>query len=227
MTMMASVILDGEHTRAEGGGGGEDTDDATLVERIIAGEPGLYPVLVRRHARRLFRVVRAIARTDSDAQRTIERALARAFDRLEMRRRQATFETWLTRFAVREALRFRDGLGCARELDRRLEGEGAADAELEHGTDDPARARLEAAVDRLPDSLRVAFVWARVEGIDASEVAVMLGATRQAVASRLHRAHAALAKALGGAPETELGSLFQLDDESLGEVVLGVSRRLA
>jgi RNA polymerase sigma-70 factor (ECF subfamily) len=58
-------------------------------------------------------------------------------------------------------------------------------------------ASVEDAVERLPESLRVAFVLVRAEGLDATEAGQVLGLTANAVKIRVHRACEALKSALG------------------------------
>jgi RNA polymerase sigma-70 factor (ECF subfamily) len=58
-------------------------------------------------------------------------------------------------------------------------------------------ATVEDAVERLPESLRVAFVLVRAEGLDAAEAGQVLGLTANAVKIRVHRACEALRSALG------------------------------
>jgi RNA polymerase sigma-70 factor (ECF subfamily) len=58
-------------------------------------------------------------------------------------------------------------------------------------------ATLEDAVLRLPESLRVAFMLVRGEGLDAAEAGQVLGLTANAVKIRVHRACEALRSTLG------------------------------
>jgi RNA polymerase sigma-70 factor (ECF subfamily) len=58
-------------------------------------------------------------------------------------------------------------------------------------------ATLQDAVSRLPESLRVAFMLVRGEGLDAAEAGQVLGLTANAVKIRVHRACEALRSTLG------------------------------
>jgi RNA polymerase sigma-70 factor (ECF subfamily) len=75
-------------------------------------------------------------------------------------------------------------------------------AAVQHGADELidgqrlARA-LEAELERLPESHRVAFELVKNEGLSIREAAEVLGATPTAVKLRAHRAYAALRAALG------------------------------
>jgi RNA polymerase sigma-70 factor (ECF subfamily) len=58
------------------------------------------------------------------------------------------------------------------------------------------RARIDAAIARLPEQRRTAFYLTEVEGFDTSEVARMMGLSRGTVRSHLHHARAGLRAAL-------------------------------
>src|SRR5215510_8843795 len=77
--------------------------DEEIVERVRAGDSGLFEVLMRRHNRRLFRVACAILGGDTEAEDVMQEAYARAYQHLDQFARRAKFSTWLTRIAVHEA----------------------------------------------------------------------------------------------------------------------------
>lgn len=78
--------------------------DELLVERVRAGEKGLYEVLMRRYNERLYRVTRAIVRNSQEAADVVQEAFVRAYTHLDQFSGAAKFSTWLTKIAVHEAL---------------------------------------------------------------------------------------------------------------------------
>jgi RNA polymerase sigma-70 factor (ECF subfamily) len=78
--------------------------DEELVERVRAGDKGLYEVLVRRYNERLYRVTRAIVRTSQEAADAVQEAFVSAYTRLDQFSGAARFSTWVTMIAVHEAL---------------------------------------------------------------------------------------------------------------------------
>src|SRR4051812_25561977 len=79
-------------------------DDPALVEMARAGDDDAVGVLVRRHNQRLFRVARAILRSDAEAEDAVQASYVKAFTHLDGFRGEAQFTTWLTRIAANEAL---------------------------------------------------------------------------------------------------------------------------
>ena len=77
--------------------------DAALVELARAGDEPAIRTLVRRHNQRLFRVARAIVRTDGEAEDVVQASYVKAFTHLDGFRGEALLVTWLTRLAISEA----------------------------------------------------------------------------------------------------------------------------
>src|SRR5437773_11318985 len=87
----------------------EPLSDEEVVARVLAGETGMFEIVMRRHNQRLYRVARAILRNDGEAEDVMQDAYVRAYEHLDQFAGRAKFSTWLTRIAVHEALaRLRD-----------------------------------------------------------------------------------------------------------------------
>ncbi|MGE3176646.1 MAG: RNA polymerase sigma factor [Vicinamibacterales bacterium] len=186
--------------------------DEDVVARVRAGDPAQFEVLMRRYNARLFRVARAIVADDDEAEDVVQESYVRAWSKLHQFEGRASFATWLTRIAVHEALarvRRRSrlvALGVGRDdevVERgRLQmaggdqviDEGPGPAEIAAGRE--LMARLQAAIDDLPDAYRLVFVLREVEGLSGAEAADALETTEGAVKVRLHRARVALRNSL-------------------------------
>jgi RNA polymerase sigma-70 factor (ECF subfamily) len=171
-----------------------ELSDEEVVQRVRAGETGLFEVVMRRYNQRLFRVARAIVRDDSEAEDVMQQAYVNAYLHLAQFEGRARFATWLTRIAVHEA--------SARARRRRrlteLEPEGEeADPRPKRDRElDPeqlalageVRRALEAAIETLPESYRTIFVLREVEGLSTQETAGCLAVSQDVVKTRMHRA---------------------------------------
>ena len=82
----------------------EPLSDEEVVARVLAGETGMFEIVMRRHNQRLYRVARAILRNDGEAEDVMQDAYVRAYEHLDQFAGRAKFSTWLTRIAVHEAL---------------------------------------------------------------------------------------------------------------------------
>jgi RNA polymerase sigma-70 factor (ECF subfamily) len=143
-----------------------------------------------------FRVALSVVRNRADAEDIAQEALVRAYRSFHRLRDPGQFRGWLARIAWRLALDRR------REAARRARREmgyvaAAAQANPEHlAAGDEFRRRLSAALDELPESLRIVVVLAAIEGHSMAEVAELVGASEGTVKSRLHRARLKLAERL-------------------------------
>ncbi|HEX8793525.1 MAG TPA: RNA polymerase sigma factor [Polyangiaceae bacterium] len=172
--------------------------DEGVVARVLAGEPRLFEMLMRRHNRRLFRAARAILRDEAEAEDVVQHAWVQAFGHLAGFEGRSLFSTWVTRICVHEAL------ARARKSARiePLEPDAQQEVVMSTGTpeqgasDRELRRALEEAIDTLPDPLRTAFVLRTVEGMSIAETAEVLGIPEDTVKTRAFRARALLQRRL-------------------------------
>ena len=131
-----------------------------------------------------FRVAYSVLRHREDAEDVAQEALAKAYKSFRSLRDRDRFRAWLVRTTWRLALdrRRNDRRRQARdELAEVPQGESAEHAVL-------ARERsqhLWAAIDALPEKLRVVMVLGAIEGYDVEEVAKLLNVPAGTVKSRL------------------------------------------
>ena len=75
-----------------------------LASRAAHGDGAAMEAIMRRHNRTLYRAVRSILKSDSEAEDAVQEAYVRAYQALPGFRGEANLGTWLTRIAVNEAL---------------------------------------------------------------------------------------------------------------------------
>ena len=102
----------------------EPLSDEEVVARVLAGETGMFEIVMRRHNQRLYRVARAILRNDGEAEDVMQDAYVRAYEHLDQFAGRAKFSTWLTRIAVHEALARQHRGNRYQELEPMSEREG-------------------------------------------------------------------------------------------------------
>jgi RNA polymerase sigma-70 factor (ECF subfamily) len=136
-----------------------------------------------------------VLRHRQDAEDVAQEAFAKAHRSFAQLRDRERFRAWLVRTAWRLALDHKraDARRSAREM-------AAIEPDLpptDHIVADRERAaHLWAAIDTLPDKLRVAIVLSGIEGHDTREVAALLNIPEGTVRSRLFLARRALAEKL-------------------------------
>ncbi|HEY0939750.1 MAG TPA: RNA polymerase sigma factor [Steroidobacter sp.] len=179
-------------------------EDATLVDRIVAGDQPAFELLMRRHNRRLYRIARATLRNATDAEDAVQEAYLLAYQSLHQFRGDASLSTWLSRLVLNECL------GRLRRYNRRqnvvpivnapTELDAVADGEstLPEQVTDRAqfRALVEAKLDELPQDFRIAFVLRSVEELSVEETARILEIPEATVRSRHFRAKSLLRESL-------------------------------
>ena len=169
--------------------------DSEIARRIVAGEPSLFQVLMRRYNQRLFRVARSIVRSSPEAEDVVQQSYLSAYLNLSQFEGRASFSTWLVRIAVHESLlrvRRRKHQEVPIGDDDSMPGNvTGGDPEHQASTRELARL-LEEACDSLPNGYRVVFMLRGIEGMSTAETAACLDLSEEAVKVRFHRARSLL-----------------------------------
>jgi RNA polymerase sigma-70 factor (ECF subfamily) len=207
----------------------DELTDEVIVDRVRAGDIGLYEILIRRHNQRLYRTIRAILRRDEDVEDVMQQAYVDAYRHLDQFRGTAKFSTWLTRIAVNRAIR--SGRGTRRGLalvtpdgsDHAIERAAAPGLDPEHSMyGHELQTILESLIDQLPEPFRVVFVLREVEGLSTAETAACLSVNEDTVKTRLHRAKRLLREQLDRRLGPAAGSVYQFHLTRCDRVVAGV-----
>jgi RNA polymerase sigma-70 factor (ECF subfamily) len=212
-------------------------DDASLVSRVLTGDPMAFALVMRRFNRRLYRLARAVMGDDAEAQDALQEAYFNAYRCLSQFRGDASLATWLSRLLVNECL------GRMRRSARRqnvipiVPAASAAELEAvpsdEVGSPDAAadraqmRAILERRIDGLPETFRAVFVLRSVEELSVEETAECLGIPAETVRSRHFRAKGLLREALAQEIDIAERSVWEFAGERCDRIVAGVLSRLA
>jgi RNA polymerase sigma-70 factor (ECF subfamily) len=202
----------------------DELADVELVELARRQNGAAFRVIMQRNNQRLFRIARAVAGDDSEAEDVVQAAYVNAYASLGSFRGEAHLATWLTRIVLNEALgrrrRQRPVVGLE-VLDAGSWRGGPAMSETHGpaGDADPERAvarrqvrqLIETAVDGLPEGFRVVFVMRDVQELSIEETADVLGLPPATVKTRLHRARQQLRRTLDAQLSSVLGEAFPFD----------------
>src|SRR5262245_6857108 len=177
------------------------TDEA-LAAQAAAGDGSAFETLVERYQARVFRLACRLT-SDTEAPDVLQDTFLQAYRHLASFRHESRFGTWLYRIATNAALMQRRARARrpAEPLDaflpafdeaglhRATPEELTVTSRIEELLDRRSLAeKARAAIDRLPDSYRVAFVLRDLEDLPTAEVAEVLGIDPAAVRQRVHRA---------------------------------------
>jgi RNA polymerase sigma-70 factor (ECF subfamily) len=166
------------------------TAPTDLIAACQQGERTAFRQLFEAYRSRVYSTARHILGSDAAAKDVTQQVFMAAWKHLDRFESEGDFGPWVYRVAVNTCLNERRRLG--RFVDSEP-GEQVAVA----GQEDAVLARqIQTALGRLSHKLRVPLVLRHIEGLSYDEIAEVLGCTMGTVASRLSRAHRALAVVL-------------------------------
>lgn len=182
-----------------------ETDEA-IAKRVIDGDREAFRVLVERHARRLYRIAWRFTRSDSDAEDIVQDTFIRAWDKLDSFDLTTSFSSWISQIAAnrsRDVLRQRNNPDRGgTDVEGLPAGMMAVSADQERHLESlRARADLEAAMQSLSDSERLAFEMRHFEGLSIDEIGQVLGTRTNATKSAIFRAVRKMRDALSSGGE--------------------------
>ena len=182
--------------------GAVDPSDEVLAARAAAGDDPAFEALVVRYQRRVFRLACRLT-NETDAPDVVQETFMQVYRHLSTFRGSARFSTWLYRVVVNAGLMHRRARARrpAESLDEfmpRFDADGrhaqTPDAlritsRLDELMDRHVLAKkVRAALQRLPDLYREAFVLRDLEELSTADVAQVLGVEPATVRQRVHRA---------------------------------------
>jgi RNA polymerase sigma-70 factor, ECF subfamily len=145
-----------------------------------------------------YRVALGVLRNTAEAEDIAQEAMLRAYRNFHRLRERESFRAWLVRTAWRLAL---DRIRAAGRRERREQAAINEQLSTNANTENAAASReterhVAAAIDELPEKLRIVMVLAAIEGYNTREVASLLTLPEGTVKSRLHLARKQLAESL-------------------------------
>lgn len=202
--------------------------DEQLVEDVRRGGGHLFEMLMRRHNRRLYRVVRSVLDREAEIEEVMQQTYEAAFKHLDGFTGAAKFSTWLLRIGMHAALRRRRTLGRLTALQGQADDQGRTQRrtpEDDCGVDE-LLGLVERAIDRLPPPYKQVLMLRAVEELDTAETAELLAVRDDVVKQRLHRARQLLREDLGAAGDGILHGAFPFLAPRCNRVVAAVLARL-
>jgi len=161
-------------------------DDHALIRAVLAGHKDAYGVLVARHGESIFRVAFRITESESDAEEIAQETFLRGYRGLAEFDARADFRTWIYRIAVNCALqvlnkrRSEAVVPIGEEFDDSRPGVQLADAGAGPDRlllDREIEYRRHAAMEKMTQDERLAFVLRHLEGRSTEEIAAALAVT--------------------------------------------------
>jgi RNA polymerase sigma-70 factor, ECF subfamily len=171
------------------------TDDATLLAASAANNPAAFRILIDRHLGTALAIARRMLRDDAEAEDIAQEAMLRLWrgaSRIDLTALgTGGVRPWLRRVVsnlcidrIRASRRVDVTDDVPEQIEPATQVSGLTDAELS--------ARVDHALQRLPERQRLALTLFHYQGLSQLEVGDILGASDEAVESLLARARRAL-----------------------------------
>ena len=186
----------------------EFQSDAVLVQQVQAGQQKAFDLLVAKYQRRIYRLVLRFIRDPALAEDVAQETFLRAYRAIGQFRGESQFYTWLYRIAVNTAKK-----AISDDIRDPTVSEGDASGHDEetfsptellsnHETPESILVSKEivqtvnAAMESLPDDLRMAITLREIEGLSYEDIAEAMQCPIGTVRSRIFRAREAIAERL-------------------------------
>lgn len=185
------------------------SNEAALIERIRTGESELFLELIKPYERGVYLLAYSVLKNEADAEDTAQETILKAFKYLHQLTSTEKFKAWLLQIAMNEARmrRRKDRAHLYESIDEGFEEKEIGEImprELADWRETPSelldrkevREQLNRALYDLPDKYREIFLLRDVQRLDEEEAAEVLGISKSAAKTRLHRARLQLREQL-------------------------------
>lgn len=155
-----------------------------LVDRCRRGERSAQHEVYTRTVERVFRLVLRITGNHDDASELVQECYVQAFTRAHQFDGRSSFETWLCRVAINQALQSRRRASLRDRTAASMNGRNRPPANPSHDQ----KIDVDDALALLPEAERALLVLRYQEGLDYAAIAEVTDSPQGTVASRLSRA---------------------------------------
>ncbi len=184
---------------------GLEDPDAGCLQRVQAGDADAFEELVRRHGRRVQRVLAGILHDPDDVEDAVQDTFLKAFRHIAKFEGRSKFSTWITRVAVNTGLQLIRGRKEFRSLDEHADTlDRFRPRRLQAWQDNPEqsyskirnRELIMQALLEMPPKYRLAVMLRDLQQLSTKEAAEAMGLKIPALKARLFRGRLMLREAL-------------------------------
>jgi len=177
------------------------------LEALQEGDPEEFSRLVNAYSSKIYRLAIKMLNQQQDAEDVLQETFLKAYRGLKSFDGRSKLSTWLFRIATNEALMvLRRKHPDFLSIDEPVETEDGEQEPVQiidwcclpenEFLSEESKARLDAAAQKLPESLRVVFLLRDINDLSTHETAEVLGLSDTAVKTRLSRARLRLREEL-------------------------------
>ena len=168
-------------------------NESALIKRAIKNNREAQHTLFEMHAPKMLSVCRYYIKGLEQAEEVMLNGFFKVFSNLKNFKAEGSFEGWVRRIMVREAISF---LRQKKEIEI-----GFEETQLKHGQTNNINTEIELAeiqchIDTLPEGYKMVFVMYAIEGYKHHEIAEMLNISKGTSKSQLFKARKMLQERL-------------------------------
>lgn len=163
-----------------------------LIKRAQEGDRSAQRIIYEQYSSKMLSVCRMYIKDLQFAEDVMLKGFLKVYMQLERFRFEGSFEGWIRRIMVREAIDF---LRVHKQLEFSTDLEETSllkTVDVQHGNYEVDY--IQSLIDELPEGYKVVFVMAAIEGYKHKEIAEELGISMGASKSQLAKARKALQK---------------------------------
>jgi RNA polymerase sigma-70 factor (ECF subfamily) len=165
-----------------------------LIEGCLRRDPGAQRHLYEQYSSKMYGLCCRYVKDSMDAEDTLVSAFMKVFDKIHQFKNEGSFEGWIRKIVVNEALTF---LRRNRSMYLEIELEKADYEPDYHSLSDHLEAEdLLSIIQALPTGYRIVFNLYAIDGYSHKEIADQLGISENTSKSQLSRARVYLQKVL-------------------------------
>ena len=181
-----------------------DPTDTELIAAVLNGDAASFEGLIRKYQPKVFATARRYARRESEVEDIVQEVFIKAFQKLASYRREAPFEHWLMRMAVRTCYDYLRAHQRNRETpmsemtvqDSDWLEQFVAAPGRDVQAPDAARLIIEKVLGRLSPAARLVITLLEIEDRSVKEIAALTGWSVSLVKVRAFRARAEMRRLL-------------------------------
>ena len=168
-------------------------NEKVLIKRAIAGKTEAQRILYETHAPKMLSVCRQYIRDLQFAEDVMINGFVKVFNHLHTFRFEGSFEGWIRRIMVREAISFLRKKQFVVFDDETFEHQNQPEVGFSSNLDVEY---IQVLIDELPEGYKMVFVLYAIEGYKHQEIAEMLNISESTSKSQLFKARRLLQKKL-------------------------------
>ena len=178
-------------------------NNSALLKRAAKGKRDAQHTLFELHAPKMLSVCRYYIKDIQNAESVMLNGFFKAFTNLKSFKNEGSFEGWLRRIMVREAISF---LRQEKHVEFSTEDEIATHETYNNVDSNIAVAQIQQIIDELPEGYKMVFVMYAIEGYKHSEIAEILNISEGTSKSQLFKSRQLLQQKIKDLNTTSYGT---------------------